>query len=151
MDCSSWIFSICFFFDPNYSSDVSSLWFFHGLIKAELIILFISLDFRFFICQCSKIIAMQNALEFSDLSEHQRERVFKKLSKLEMVDSMNTYNGLVQRCFSQCVTSFRSKTLEKSEKTCVQNCVSKFMIYSGRVGQRFAEKNQQLNVAATTN
>lgn len=92
---------------------------------------------------------MQNSLEFTNLSEIQREKVFKKLNKLELTDSMNSYNGLVQRCFNECITSFRSKTLEKLEKACVRNCVSKFMIYSARVGQRFAEKNQQLNVTTS--
>jgi Tim10/DDP family zinc finger len=29
------------------------------------------------------------------------------------------YNNLVERCFDGCVTSFRSKTLDKSENTCL--------------------------------
>lgn len=49
------------------------------------------------------------------------------------------YNNLVARCFDGCVTSFRSKTLSKSEASCVENCSSRFIKMTQRVGLRFAE------------
>lgn len=87
-------------------------------------------------------VRMQNA-DFGNLTPTQRDSVMNKLDELQMQDSMNTFNGLVQRCFDECVVSFRSKDLDKSERECVQNCVDKFMKFSQRIGQRFAERNQQ--------
>jgi len=61
-----------------------------------------------------------------------------------MIESMNTYNNLVERCFNECVTSFRTKALEPSEEQCMKRCVQKFMSYSQRVAMRFQEKQQQI-------
>lgn len=77
------------------------------------------------------------------LTPQQQSRVMARLDELQMQDSMNTFNGLVERCFSECVISFRAKDLDDNEKQCVHKCVHKFMGFSQRVGQRFAEKNQQ--------
>jgi len=49
------------------------------------------------------------------------------------------YNNLVERCFDGCVTSFRSKTMSKSESSCVENCASRYIKMTQRVGLRFAE------------
>jgi len=49
------------------------------------------------------------------------------------------YNNLVERCFSGCVSSFRSKNLDKSEITCVENCAARYVKMTQRVGLRFAE------------
>jgi import inner membrane translocase subunit TIM9 len=70
------------------------------------------------------------------------------------------YNGLVERCFTTCVDSFRRKTLEKTEEQarrlclpprllcetdaraqCVTKCCEKFLKHSARVSVRFAELN----------
>ncbi|KAH0779203.1 hypothetical protein KY290_005630 [Solanum tuberosum] len=52
------------------------------------------------------------------------------------------YNSLVERCFTDCVDSFKRKTLDKQEETCVRRCAEKFLKHSMRVGLRFAELNQ---------
>lgn len=52
---------------------------------------------------------------------------------------LRMYNNLVTRCFDICVTGFRSKTLEKGEITCVNNCSDRFIKMTQRVGLRFAE------------
>ena len=49
------------------------------------------------------------------------------------------YNSLVERCFDGCVTSFRSKTMDKSESVCVENCAARYVKMTQRVGLRFAE------------
>ena len=49
------------------------------------------------------------------------------------------YNGLVERCFDGCVSTFRSKTLDKSEISCVENCAARYVKMTQRVGLRFAE------------
>jgi len=48
----------------------------------------------------------------------------------------------VEKCFKDCVDSFRRKDLEGSEEKCVQRCCEKFMKHSSRVGVRFAELSQ---------
>jgi len=70
-------------------------------------------------------------------------KVLEKLNEMQVQDSMNTYNGLVETCFKQCVTHFKAKDLDKDEEACVGRCVQKFMAYSQRVGQRFADVNRQ--------
>jgi mitochondrial import inner membrane translocase subunit TIM9 len=76
-----------------------------------------------------------------NLSQSDRDAVMKELNSMQMIESIQTYNGLVDRCFKECVTTFRSKTLDSTETDCVKKCVAKSMEYSNRVGQRFGEKN----------
>lgn len=52
------------------------------------------------------------------------------------------YNSLVERCFNDCVDTFKHKSLQKQEETCVRRCAEKFLKHSMRVGLRFAELNQ---------
>ncbi len=52
-----------------------------------------------------------------------------------------SYNNLVERCFGECVNSFRQKNLAAEEESCVKTCVQKYMAFSQRVAQRFQEKN----------
>ncbi|KAL3765330.1 hypothetical protein ACHAWO_010019 [Cyclotella atomus] len=49
------------------------------------------------------------------------------------------YNNLVSKCFTNCVTSFRSKSLDKYETSCVENCAERYIKMTQRVGLRFAE------------
>lgn len=49
------------------------------------------------------------------------------------------YNNLVYKCFDNCVTGFRSKTLDKGETACVEQCASRYIKLTQRVGLRFAE------------
>jgi import inner membrane translocase subunit TIM9 len=76
-----------------------------------------------------------------NLSPADRNAVMKELNSMQMMESIQTYNGLVDRCFNECVSSFRSKSLDTQETECVKKCVTKSMEYSQRVGRRFGEKN----------
>merc|ERR1719499_2131223 len=78
------------------------------------------------------------------LSQRDQAAVIAQLNDMQMAESMNTYNNLVERCFNECVTSFRTKALEGSEEQCVKRCVQKFMSFSQRVAMRFQEKQQQM-------
>mmetsp|Transcript_7923 Transcript_7923/g.15421 ORF Transcript_7923/g.15421 Transcript_7923/m.15421 type:complete len:89 (-) Transcript_7923:137-403(-) len=84
---------------------------------------------------------MQNLVDLDGLSASQKQQVLAKLSDMQIQDTMNTYNGLVERCFGDCIVHFRAKDLDSTEKGCVERCVQKFMAYSQRVGLRFQEKN----------
>lgn len=56
--------------------------------------------------------------------------------------SLRMYNSLVEKCFNDCVDTFKHKSLQKQEETCVRRCAEKFLKHSMRVGMRFAELNQ---------
>mmetsp|Transcript_8184 Transcript_8184/g.14819 ORF Transcript_8184/g.14819 Transcript_8184/m.14819 type:complete len:97 (-) Transcript_8184:1219-1509(-) len=83
------------------------------------------------------------------LAPHQQQEFMKVLEQMQMKDSLTMYNNLVENCFGGCVTSFRSKTLSKSEATCVENCSARYIKMTQRVGLRFAEHQamQQKRVA----
>mmetsp|Transcript_47841 Transcript_47841/g.108453 ORF Transcript_47841/g.108453 Transcript_47841/m.108453 type:complete len:99 (-) Transcript_47841:82-378(-) len=78
------------------------------------------------------------------LSQRDQHQVLAQLNDMQMAESMNTYNGLVERCFNECITNFRTKSLESTEEQCVKRCVQKFMSYTQRVALRFQEKQQQM-------
>ncbi|CAJ1361947.1 unnamed protein product [Effrenium voratum] len=80
------------------------------------------------------------------LSQRDQMQVVQALNEMQMQDMMNMYNTLVERCFNECVTSFRTKGLEGHEEQCVTRCVQKFMSFSQRVSLRFQEKQQQMQL-----
>ncbi|KAK8962057.1 Mitochondrial import inner membrane translocase subunit Tim9 [Platanthera guangdongensis] len=59
-----------------------------------------------------------------------------------MRSALRMYNSVVERCFDDCVDSFKRKTLNKQGETCVRRCAEKFLKHSMRVGMRFAELNE---------
>ena len=65
------------------------------------------------------------------------------LEAMQTKDSLRMYNDLVERCYLQCVTSFRSQSLKEEEKTCVASCAEKYIKLTQRVGFRFAEHQAQ--------
>uniref|UniRef100_A0A3B0MV34 Mitochondrial import inner membrane translocase subunit n=1 Tax=Theileria annulata TaxID=5874 RepID=A0A3B0MV34_THEAN len=82
--------------------------------------------------------------EFNHLTASQRSAVLEKLNQIQYQDTMDTYNGLVERCFNECVSGFRSKDLDKKETQCVESCVKLFFDFSQRVSTRFAEKQSKI-------
>ena len=62
-----------------------------------------------------------------------------KLEELQVKDTLRMINNMVELCFSECVSGFRSKALTTPEEKCVNTCAEKFLKHSGRVGQRFGE------------
>eukprot|EP00934_Nitzschia_sp_Nitz4_P004645 Nitzschia sp. Nitz4//scaffold226_size53432//4353//4817//NITZ4_006690-RA/size53432-augustus-gene-0.53-mRNA-1//1//CDS//3329542718//4635//frame0 len=73
------------------------------------------------------------------LPPHQQQEFMKHLEQMQLKDSLTMYNNLVERCFEGCISSFRSKTLDKGEAGCVENCASRYIKMTQRVGLRFAE------------
>mmetsp|Transcript_4099 Transcript_4099/g.5578 ORF Transcript_4099/g.5578 Transcript_4099/m.5578 type:complete len:98 (+) Transcript_4099:117-410(+) len=79
-----------------------------------------------------------------NLPPHQQQMVHKKLERLQVKDSVNLFISLSDRCFNQCVTSFRSKTLDKYEDTCLENCAKRYLKMTQRAGMRFQEHQAML-------
>ncbi|KAI4368837.1 hypothetical protein MLD38_011591 [Melastoma candidum] len=80
--------------------------------------------------------------DLDNLPEQDKLKMAAMIDQLQIRDSLRMYNSLVERCFSDCVDSFKHKNLQKQEETCVQRCAEKFLKHSMRVGMRFAELNQ---------
>ncbi|KAL3934557.1 MAG: hypothetical protein SGBAC_009748 [Bacillariaceae sp.] len=74
-----------------------------------------------------------------NLPAHQQQEFMQHLEQMQLKDSLTMYNNLVGRCFDGCVSSFRSKTLDKSENACLENCAGRYIKMTQRVGLRFAE------------
>ena len=88
---------------------------------------------------------MESIPGLQNLSEADRQKVATELNAMQVQESLNTYNGVVERSFSECINNFRAKSLDEVETDCVKRAVTKYMQFSQRVGMRFAEKNQQMS------
>lgn len=84
------------------------------------------------------------AFDLSGLGPEDQGKLMAVMQDLQIQDSLRLYNELVQRCFGECVETFRSKKLDGKEEACVTKCAQKFVKMAARVGQRFAEQQQQL-------
>lgn len=47
--------------------------------------------------------------------------------------------NLVERCFGTCVNNFRTKSLDKYETKCLENCSERYIQSANRAGLRFQE------------
>ncbi|KAL0042483.1 hypothetical protein WJX79_001296 [Trebouxia sp. C0005] len=68
------------------------------------------------------------------LPDAQKNALMTQIEEMQVRDSLRMYNNVVERCFRDCVESFRRKDLESSEERCVTRCCEKFMKHSARVG-----------------
>ncbi|KAL4545996.1 hypothetical protein Ndes2526B_g05116 [Nannochloris sp. 'desiccata'] len=80
---------------------------------------------------------MEQAL--GSMPQQQQQQLMQAIESMQVRDSLRMYNSLVERCFKECVDSFRKKDLDNTEEKCVSNCCEKFMKHSARVGMRFGE------------
>lgn len=72
-------------------------------------------------------------------------QVFQQLVEAkQQKEYMRMYSNLVERCFSDCINDFTSKSLQPKEETCLSKCAEKFLKHSERIGQRFAEENANM-------
>ncbi|KAL1323829.1 hypothetical protein HN51_034063 [Arachis hypogaea] len=76
------------------------------------------------------------------LPEADQQRMASMMEQVQIRDSLRMYNSLVEKCFTDCVDTFKHKSLQKQEETCVKRCAEKFLKHSMRVGMRYAELNQ---------
>mmetsp|Transcript_4428 Transcript_4428/g.14354 ORF Transcript_4428/g.14354 Transcript_4428/m.14354 type:complete len:90 (+) Transcript_4428:43-312(+) len=84
---------------------------------------------------------MQAAID--SLSPSDKERLQTYIAESQMRDSMSVYNKVVNRCFMDCVNSFRHKSLDGKEDECVNNCTRKFLAFTQRAAVRFAEAQHE--------
>eukprot|EP00216_Chloropicon_sp_CCMP2111_P003322 CAMPEP_0198234770 /NCGR_PEP_ID=MMETSP1446-20131203/687_1 /TAXON_ID=1461542 ORGANISM="Unidentified sp, Strain CCMP2111" /NCGR_SAMPLE_ID=MMETSP1446 /ASSEMBLY_ACC=CAM_ASM_001112 /LENGTH=103 /DNA_ID=CAMNT_0043915591 /DNA_START=128 /DNA_END=439 /DNA_ORIENTATION=+ len=82
-----------------------------------------------------------NPADLEGLPEEDKKRMLGMIETMQTRDSLRMYNSLVERCFKDCVDSFRRKNLDGNEERCVSKCCEKFLKHSARVSVRFAELN----------
>mmetsp|Transcript_3316 Transcript_3316/g.7305 ORF Transcript_3316/g.7305 Transcript_3316/m.7305 type:complete len:97 (+) Transcript_3316:128-418(+) len=75
----------------------------------------------------------------ASLPAYQQQELMKHVEETQLKESLTMYNKLVERCAEGCIHSFRSKTLDKYEITCLENCAGRYIKMTQRVGLRFAE------------
>ncbi|CAL5193184.1 unnamed protein product [Lathyrus oleraceus] len=76
--------------------------------------------------------------DMASLPAEDQQRMASMIDQLQVRDSLRMYNNLVERCFQDCVDTFKHKSLQKQEETCVRRCAEKFLKHSMRVGMRLA-------------
>lgn len=72
-------------------------------------------------------------------SDLEQQAAKQKLEEMQVKDTLRMINNMVELCFSECVSGFKSKALTSPEEKCINTCAEKFLKHSGRVGQRFGE------------
>ena len=76
----------------------------------------------------------------SSATPDERDALLEVMNELQLKEMQQMFNGLGQRCFTRCVTNFRSRQLDGNEKACITSCADKYMQHMARVGARFAEE-----------
>jgi import inner membrane translocase subunit TIM9 len=65
------------------------------------------------------------------------------MGEFALNQTLRLYNQAVRKCFNQCITSFRSRNLDSSEKKCLENCGEKYFTHFQRMGMRFQEESKR--------
>ncbi len=55
----------------------------------------------------------------ANLPPHKQQEFMQYMEEMQLKDSLSMYNRLVEKCSHGCLTTFRSKTLDKYETTCL--------------------------------
>lgn len=51
----------------------------------------------------------------ASMAQQDEMRLMQMMQEMQMADSLRMYNELVERCFGECVDSFRSRKLDSKE------------------------------------
>lgn len=78
------------------------------------------------------------------LSARDQAALMATMQEMQMADSLRMYNELVERCFGECVDSFRARALDGKEEACVRKCSAKFIAFAARCGMRFQEAQEEM-------
>ncbi|CAM9256135.1 unnamed protein product [Ectocarpus fasciculatus] len=77
---------------------------------------------------------------FANVPNHQKQEFMEHLEAEQMRESLRMYNTLVESCFDRCIMNFQSKSMDDTEKKCVNMCAQKYLKTTQRAGFRFAEQ-----------
>ncbi|TYZ65436.1 hypothetical protein PybrP1_011715 [[Pythium] brassicae (nom. inval.)] len=65
------------------------------------------------------------------------------MEEMRVSQTIAFFNRTVELCFSDCVHSFRSKKMDDTELSCVNNCAEKFLRYTMRSSTRDHDRAQE--------
>eukprot|EP00948_MAST-09A_sp_MAST-9A-sp1_P002757 g2757.t1 len=71
-------------------------------------------------------------------------RMQQNMQEQEVRQTLRAVSDATQGCMDRCVYNFRSSSLEKDEKECVEHCVRKFFAFQERVVARFQENQMKV-------
>jgi mitochondrial import inner membrane translocase subunit TIM9 len=89
-------------------------------------------------------------MDLNQLPEHEKQQLLAKLHEKQSRQFMDLYNTIVNKCFTDCVNSFTSESLNSDEKDCLKNCTIKQLKLTNRIGQQLAD-NQIVNPSSSLN
>ena len=78
------------------------------------------------------------------MSLQQQQELQQMMVSLQMKDGMRQYNKTVRDCFHTCVTTYRTRSLEKAEEACVDTCFRKFQEFQLIVQKNWQEENARM-------
>jgi mitochondrial import inner membrane translocase subunit TIM9 len=84
------------------------------------------------------------AAKQAGMNARDQAQLMATMQEMQMADSLRMYNELVERCFGECVDTFRARTLDGKEEACVRKCSGKFVAFAARVGLRFQEAQEDM-------
>jgi import inner membrane translocase subunit TIM9 len=84
----------------------------------------------------------------SGMPDEAKNALMAALEHMQIRDSLQTYNNLVEKCFMGCVEEFKGKTLLAKEEQCVIKCTEKYINSTGRVAARFQDFFTQMEAEA---
>eukprot|EP00808_Paulinella_micropora_P010805 g69217.t1 len=75
-------------------------------------------------------------------SSEQQQAGLELMQEMQLKGMQRLFIGVSDKCFTDCITSFRTKTLNPREQACVHNCAHRFMTSLTRVVRRVEEEAQ---------
>ena len=84
------------------------------------------------------------AVRHGGMSARDQAQLMATMQEMQMADSLRMYNELVERCFGECVDTFRTRTLDGKEDACIRKCSGKFVAFAARCGMRFQEAQEEM-------
>jgi mitochondrial import inner membrane translocase subunit TIM9 len=85
------------------------------------------------------------------MTANDQAQLMAMMQEMQMADSLRMYNELVERCFGECVDTFRGRKLDGKEDACIKKCSSKFVAFAARCGTRFQQYQQEMAEEAAKN
>eukprot|EP00012_Vannella_robusta_P011570 CAMPEP_0206191946 /NCGR_PEP_ID=MMETSP0166-20121206/5658_1 /ASSEMBLY_ACC=CAM_ASM_000260 /TAXON_ID=95228 /ORGANISM="Vannella robusta, Strain DIVA3 518/3/11/1/6" /LENGTH=89 /DNA_ID=CAMNT_0053608333 /DNA_START=8 /DNA_END=277 /DNA_ORIENTATION=- len=65
------------------------------------------------------------------------------LLSAQIKEQASFMNSVTERCFQDCVVSFRNKDLSEKETTCINRCADKYFALSQVLGVKYWEEQQK--------
>eukprot|EP01027_Heterolobosea_sp_BB2_P001014 GEZU01001532.1.p1 GENE.GEZU01001532.1~~GEZU01001532.1.p1 ORF type:complete len:148 (-),score=64.48 GEZU01001532.1:15-458(-) len=87
---------------------------------------------------------MGMGMGYGGYPNYQQMQLNQMMAELELKETLNIFNTMTERCFLDCVTTFHTSAMDAKEEGCVRRCGEKYLKHSRRVGDKFAEFNNNM-------